>query len=383
MTQPPTTPGPDEPADAPQPSGEPQPPAGFAPPSGDASFAPPSGPRPAVPMAAQQGGQYDPSQAYVVYQAAPAGGYGVPVAGQQAGYDPMISPDYSGWWQRGLAIFRSAWQQLLALHFVGFIAGLAVAIPEGLYGVKAIDDFMRTANAADPAVMPDFSPLFGAFAVAVGALLAGTLVSAAVTVAGNHIAVSVAAGQPPRLGAALGLVARRCLPLWGWQLLASLIMIVGFCACLLPGVYLFAVFLVLPAAVTFERGGAGIGRCFQLFHRDFGGAIARVATIVGLLVAAGFVAYVIGQVIEVALPADAPVFQDGTRIAVAVSATAVIASAVVSGLLSAGMRTLTDVLVVTAYADMRARIEPLSTAILAAEIGITPASQAEWVSPPS
>ncbi|MEV8512807.1 hypothetical protein [Dactylosporangium sp. NPDC051484] len=381
MTQPPTTPGPDEP------SGD----AGFAPPSGPGPgapgepFGPPPGPIPPVPPVPQYGGHYDPSQAYVVYQAAPTGGYGVPAAGQQAGFDPLISPDYSGWWQRGLAIFRGAWQQLLALQFVGLFAGLVVAIPEALYGTKAIDKFIRTADAAEPGTMPDLSPLLGVFAVAIGALVASTLVAAAVTVAGNHIAVSVAAGQPPRLGAALGLAVRRCLPLWGWQVLASLIMIVGFCACVLPGIYLYAVFLVLPAVVTFERGGAGIGRCFQLFHRDFGSAIARVATIAGLLFAVGVIAYVIGQVIEVAFPSDTPVVPDGTRVAGVATATtaAVIARVLVSGLLSAGVRTLTDVLVVTAYADMRARHEPLSTATLAAEIGITPTPRSEWVAPPA
>ncbi|MER7002621.1 hypothetical protein ABT297_06190 [Dactylosporangium sp. NPDC000555] len=391
MTQPPTTPGPDEP------SGEPQPPSGFAAPSGDTGFAPPSGPGaageplgpppgsiPPVPPVVQHGGQYDPSQAYVVYQAAPTGGYGVPVAGQQAGFDPLISPDYSGWWQRSLTIFRGAWRQLLVLQLVGFLAGLIVAIPEALYGIRALDDFMRTAGAAGPGTTPDFAPLFGVFAVAIGSLVAGTLVAAAVAVAANHIAVSVAAGQPPRLGAALGLAVRRCLPLWGWQLLASLIMIVGFCACILPGIYLYAVFLVLPAVVTFERGGAGIGRCFQLFHRDFGSAIARVATIAGLLFMVGVVAYVISRVLDLAFPADAPVLQDSAGFVVATAtATAVIARAVVSGLLSAGVRTLIDVLVVTAYADMRARHEPLSTATLAAEIGITPTPRSEWLAPPA
>ncbi|WP_433828621.1 hypothetical protein ACQP2E_04575 [Actinoplanes sp. CA-015351] len=34
-----------------------------------------------------------------------------------------------------------------------------------------------------------------------------------------------------------------------------------------------------PALV---QRGAGIGRCFQLFHADFGASIARVATVYGI-----------------------------------------------------------------------------------------------------
>ena len=55
-----------------------------------------------------------------------------------------------------------------------------------------------------------------------------------------------------------------------------------------------------------------------------------------------------------------------------------IASSVVSGLIDAAGAVLTSVLTLTAYADLRARIEPLSTATLAAEIGLTPATAADW-----
>jgi hypothetical protein len=379
MTQPPTTPGPDEP-------GAPQPPSGESPPPGGSPFASPGDGAPAMPPAPQ----YDPSQSYVVYQAVPSAygppttGYGVPSAGLQAGYDPMISPDYSGWWQRSISIFRQAWKQLLVLQFIGFLAGLLVAVPAAIYGFTVLDDLTRTTQTSSTAT-PDLSPLLGVLVLVLVGAVAASLVAAAVTVASNHIAVSVAAGLEPRVGAALSLAARRFLPVWGWQLLASLIMLVGICACILPGLYLYAVFLILPAVVTFERGGSGVGRCFQLFHRDFGSAVARAATIAGVLIVASVVSYLVGQVIEAAGGAVTYAADDignDRGIPVAVLA-AIVVSAVVSALISAGVKMFTDVLVVTAYADMRARYETLSTATLAGEIGLTPPAATQWVAPPA
>ncbi|WP_426510789.1 hypothetical protein ACPPVO_09170 [Dactylosporangium sp. McL0621] len=469
MTQPPTTPGPDEPAGYPlrpstpggpaddqppplytpppaqppyeaQPSFGAQPPYGAQPPAGDQSHygaqpsygaqspagdqspygaqppvggqppygsEPPYGSQPALggqpPFGAQPpygaqppaGGQppavpqygvdptYDPSQAYVVYQAAPTFGYGVPAAGQQAGFDPMISPDYGGWWQRSLTIFKGAWKQLAVLQFIGFVLTLAVVIPEAIWSIKATADVIDSADANGNASL---TPLIAPFALLfLGAVVAG-MVGSLITVAGNQIAVTVAAGLPPRLGPALAVAVRRFLPLWGWQILSALMMGVGLCLCVLPGIYLYAVFLILPAVVTFERGSGAISRCFQLFHRDFGSAIARIASIVGLTVLAGIVSYFVGRIIELAMGGVQQItVGDGTVSSTALTSTVIVTIAVsriVTTLLETGMKMLTDVLTVTAYADMRARNEPLTTAQLASEAGIEMAPASEWVAPP-
>jgi hypothetical protein len=346
MTHPPTTPGPDEPV--------PPPPSG-----------------------------YDPAQSYVVYQAAPTFGYGIPTAGQQqAGFDPMISPDYAGWWQRSLAIFKGAWKQLGLLQLLGFVLTLAVVVPEAIWSLSAATDFVDSLDAAGSSgATPSLTPLIAPFALLfLGAVLAAL-------VAGNQIAVTVASGHPPRLGPALALAVRRFVPLWGWQLLVALMILVGVCLCVLPGIYLYAVFLILPAVVTFERGTSAISRCFRLFHHDFGAAIARVATIVGLTLLVGIVSYVVGQIVQVAMDASAGGALDtdsGSGAALTSSAiAAVVVSRVISTLLESGMKMLTDVLTVTAYADLRARLEPLSTAQLAAEAGVRPAGPpSEWVAPP-
>lgn len=46
--------------------------------------------------------------------------------------DPLISPDYPGWWRRSLTAVRMARRSLLAVQAVGIVAVLAVRIPAAL-----------------------------------------------------------------------------------------------------------------------------------------------------------------------------------------------------------------------------------------------------------
>ncbi|MEV6928642.1 hypothetical protein AB0M46_29700 [Dactylosporangium sp. NPDC051485] len=323
--------------------------------------------RPEVPDV-PQGVAYDPAQSYVVYQAAPGAGFGPPPP-----YDPMVSPDYAGWWRRSTQIFKAGWKPLVLVQLVGLVAGLAVAIPEAIWAYGALNDFITDFNANQRSGTIDMSGMWSGMLRALGLALLAIMVQAVVAVAVNHVVVSVAAGVPVRLGAALGLAGRRFLPLIGWQFLAGLIIGVGICACLLPALYFWAVFMILPAVVAFERGGSAISRCFQLFHRDFGSSLARVATIAGIAILSGVVAYVIGTIVEVASgSATQPttVGDDGAPVFATVSISVAVARQVLTLLFSTATRTFTDVLVVTAYADMRGRYEPLDTATLAREAGV-------------
>ncbi|HTJ33576.1 MAG TPA: hypothetical protein VL738_10135 [Dactylosporangium sp.] len=338
----------------------------------------PFGPQPAVipppatppPALRPPAAQYDPRQTYVVYQAAGPSGFTV-----RSGEDPLISPDYGGWWRRSTAVFRRAWPLLLPLQLAQFVLGLVVTIPGALYSNKFRADFSSISFSGtnyDGRAQTDPS---GALALLGASLLVSAAVAvlgAVIAVAANHVIVSAAAGLPPRLGPALALAVRRCLPLIGWQILAALMLVLGVCACILPGIYFYAVLMVLPAVVTFERGGAGIGRCFRLFHNDVGIAVSRVATIGAMVVVLAIVSAVVSAVIAVVDLSQTGGPAPGQ--VAAMSTTAVIVQTVLSGLLGALLGTFTCVLVLTAYADMRARTEPLSTGVLAAEIGMTPAT---------
>ena len=379
MTQPPPPPGPDEPAGPPEPPVRPPfpgpdmsapavydpgyqqlPPGGFEPPTG-----------------------YDPE--YPVASTAPVAGYGVPIFGQQAGYDPLISPDYSGWWRRTTALLKTAWRPLAILQAIGFVVALLFAVPQALYLVYLSDALPRT-NAdgtftdSTAGQSIDFQPFFGIFGIMFLGVFVTYLVKFAVAIASNHVGVSVASGLQPRVGASLAMAARRVFPLLGWQLLAFLMIVVGICACVLPAIYLLAVFIILPAVVTFERGTA-ISRCFALFHRDLGASVSRIATILGLVVGVGVLAAIIAQIVQLAiggagpdLSSDGPLFSTSMVVGL-------VASTVVAGLLNAGGAVVTASLTLTAYADMRARVEPLSTAMLAGELGLAPVGAPEWGAP--
>lgn len=183
--------------------------------------------------------------------------------------------------------------------------------------------------------------------------------STLVTLAAVRVVVVTATGGRPSVADALRGAARRLFPMLGWSLLAGLIIVAGVCACLLPGLYFWAVFTVLAPVVAFERSGA-IGRCFTLFHGDLGRSVARIATVIGILFAGTMVAGV------VAVFGD--VFADPVTAATPALVAAALVSTLVSVVVTGVLRLLTDPLTVAAYADMRARVEPLSSAMLAHEI---------------
>src|SRR6266511_3141208 len=262
----------------------------------------------------------------------PPGGYAIPPHVQESLTDPLISLNYNGWWSRGVSIAKRGWKPLATLQALGVI-GFALVV----------------------------------------ALLA-IIVAAMVTIATVHVGVSVAIGAPVRIADALHLAARRVFPLLGWQLLAIPIYLLAVCACFLPVFYVAAVFVVLPVVVAVERTNA-IGRCFSLFHGNLGSSIARIATIVGLnfgvAIAGGFV----GTLFDAAARAASP----GTVGLVAGS----VASTLVAAAIGAALAILLAPLTLAAYADMRARLEPLNTMMIAQQLGIVPPAVPWPAGPPA
>ncbi|MDG4825615.1 hypothetical protein O7635_27525 [Asanoa sp. WMMD1127] len=297
----------------------------------------------------------------------PAGGYLPPPQLGQPGADPLVSLDFNGWWQRGIMIVRRGWRPLAAVQAAGVLLTLLVQAPPAIYLVLTADDLERTFTTTDTPVAADFAPLLGVLGLTVLATLLGVVVSAVITLAVVHIGVSAALGAPQRVNDALKLAARRVLPLIGWQLLAIPLYVVAVCFCVLPVFYVMAVFAVLPAVVAVERTNA-FSRCFTLFHRDFGASAARIGTVIGLLIATGVVGGLLGGLAEAAINAAVP--GTGGLVAGAVVAT------LVGALLGGAAAVLVAPLTLTAYADMRARTEPVNALVIAQELGIAaPASQ--------
>jgi hypothetical protein len=291
----------------------------------------------------------------------PPGGYLPPPQFGSQPVDPLVSPDYSGWWSRGTTIVRRGWKQLATLQAIGLVAALLLEAPAGIYVAFASDDLQRSfPEPGSGGETGDLTPFFVVLGLTVGAVLLGVLVTSMVTLAVVHVGVSIAIGAPARIDDALRLAARRLFPLIGWQLLTIPIYLVGLCLCILPIVYVAAVFTVLPVVVAAERTNA-VSRCFTLFHRNLGVSAGRIATLLGLSLAVGLIGTVLSGVIEAA-----------ASVGSSTSATVigVVVSTLVSAVLSGALAVLVAPLTLTAYADMRARTEPFNAMVIAQELGV-------------
>ncbi len=327
---------------------------GWTPPPASPYGTPPAGP---------PAGPYGTPPA-VRYGTPPAGGFGGPPPGIGDG-DPLVSPNYEGWWMRSFELFKRGWRPLLILQLIAFVVALPLTVYTAIFQGIVLPEWEDRINAqidvGGPLALADFTPLIvHAVILVVGGIVA-LLFYWLVLLASFRVVATVAVGGEVSLGAALKHGLRRLLPMIGWQILGSLLVLIGICACILPGVYVIAVLLVMPAVVAFERGanGGAIDRSFRLFHGDLGTSAARVATMLGLYVVVALVVGVLAAVVELGT---------GTADQVGV----VVAGAAVSSLLQVALQAAVTVcgvpLLVTTYADMRARVEPFSTAVMAEEL---------------
>jgi hypothetical protein len=293
------------------------------------------------------------------------GSYGPPLSPIQSARpagdpsDPLISPDYSGWWQRNVALVRAFWRPLVLLQVIGAVAGLALRVPADIVqavGTRRMRDGTLTGSAAAHDLFTRGLPSIGIGLS--GAILAG-LIAAFVSLAGMRLLVVGVTGGRASIGEALRGTLGRLLPLIGWGLVAGLIILGGVCACLFPAIYFGAVFIVLAPVVLFERGGA-IGRCFRLFHADLGASVARVATMAGIGIAAALVSGVVGAIVGVVAQGSS----SGTGGLVSGTVITTVFSVLVTAVIGVAQAPL----ILTTYADERARLEPLSTGVLAHEL---------------
>jgi hypothetical protein len=169
-----------------------------------------------------------------------------------------------------------------------------------------------------------------------------------------------AAGRPAGLDAALRYGLRRALGVWGWTLLVSLLIGIGVCFCVLPGIYLAFALSMAGPVYLFERDNP-IGRSFRMFHDRLGMLLGRVA-LVGVAVIIGtLVPSFLESAGTNALGAD-PFASPGTAVGVVV----VIGVAAVLAL-PAHLVQLIGLLIT--YAEQRAHEGPVNGATLAAELG--------------
>jgi hypothetical protein len=262
-----------------------------------------------------------------------------------------------------MAIVRNGWRSLAGVQAIGVLVSFLVQAPVAVYAAFATDEFMKEATdsaAAGEFDMQEFAALAGYTGLS---SLIATIILAIVTIAAIYISAAVSIGVKPDLNGGVRWALRRAFPLIGWQILFGFLALFGLCLCVLPGIYVIAVMTILPAVVLFERGSA-ISRCFRLFHGDFAAAAGRIATIMGFSMAAFGVGYLVGMIgngiAVAALPKDT-----GLVVGTLISTLLLLVVQGVVGVLSAP-------LTLTAYADLRARFEPLSAPMLGQHLGLLP-----------
>ncbi|MCW3813002.1 hypothetical protein ONA91_00830 [Micromonospora sp. DR5-3] len=300
----------------------------------------------------------------------PAGAWpGAPMPGQPYGWypgadpgDPLVTPPHAGiggWFARCSGAVQRGWRQLLPIMLLTQTLPAAVISVLTLVLVPAVEP--TTAPDGAP-VLPDgyFQDIFALYGlILLAALIFGPLQSAG-WAAGTWVVARQAAGEPVGVGAALRYGWRRALGVWGWTIVATLLISVGFCLCVLPGIYAaFAVALFGPVYL-FERQEP-IGRAFRMFHQRFGMVLGRVALVAAAVIVGSLVGGIIEGVGQLPFGVD-PMSAPGTAAgAVAVS---LVAAVLVTPVYLAQL-----VGVVVTYAEQRAQEGPVNAARLAAELG--------------
>jgi hypothetical protein len=293
----------------------------------------------------------DPGQ---VPQPEPAQGYQVPGAYylQPGAPDPLVTgptEGFNGWWYRlRTTIGRSAKSLvLITLCTIGLPSAVLSAV-SGVYSNRLLIPGDPATN-VPPQINHD--ALGGFFIIALVAFIVLGFLSAVAYGAAIWAVTREAAGELAPLGAALGYGLRNSARIWGWTLLYSLMVAAGVCACILPGLYLaLAGCLFIPIAL-YERGTSPISASFSLVNRNFGASLGRMI-LVGLL-------YYAVQIV-IAIP---------VAVARAASPAAGLVVSLILELVTSPVVLIVPVAAVILFAELNAKLRPLTTPDLLAALG--------------
>ncbi|WBB66164.1 hypothetical protein [Micromonospora sp. WMMD812] len=302
----------------------------------------------------------DPYGGQLWYPGAPVPGWYPPGLDPS---DPLVTPPgagLSGWFDRCGGAVRRGWRQMLPILLLTQVLPAAV-LSVLSYGVDPSAKW-ETSTAQDPAALPDTFATDVATVLLVligGSLLIG-LVQALGWAAGTWVITRQAVGEPVSVGAALRYGVRRALGLWGWTLAIGVIVGVGICFCVLPGIYLAFALSMAGPIYLYERDNP-LGRSFRMFHDRLGMLLGRVALVVAAVVVFTVVASVLEGVGTAPFGLD-PFASPG-------SALGVVAVISVAAVLALPAHLVQLVGLVVTYAEQRAQERPVNSAGLAAELG--------------
>jgi hypothetical protein len=243
----------------------------------------------------------------------PTTGYSVPPQFTPPAYpggagDPLVLPpgaDFGAWFTKVQEVAKRSWKSALIICTIGIAAPRAIVTL-----VERISNLAYYAGGTALVHIGDITSVIGSiilgFFVTLLFAIAASFVAAAGWAAGTWALVQEANGRPAGLGPAFQYGLKRAMGLWLWTVLVGLMVTIGTCACILPGIYLAFATSLFGFVAIFEKGQNPIGRSFQMTHANIGptlgktaivGAIAYAyALVVGLIFGAIAVAAAIGSI---------------------------------------------------------------------------------------
>ncbi len=183
--------------------------------------------------------------------------------------DPLVSRDLNTWFGKGFAAVGRSWKGMLVIQIIGAIVIGVLSAILGLWAENLVDLEVTTSGREF-----DFAPGPLIASVVIFVVIA-IVVQGAITLATTRVIVDDAAGRPTDLAAAFSLAKRRVAPWLGWSIVTGLLIVLGFIAIIIPGIWLGVVFgasilgvVVFERANPFERSFALIkGMWWSIFGR--------------------------------------------------------------------------------------------------------------------
>ncbi|MFY1618071.1 hypothetical protein [Micromonospora sp. WMMD736] len=294
---------------------------------------------------------------------------GAPVGWYPPGYgldpnDALVTPPgagIGGWFDRFWGVLGRSWRQLVPIMLLTQVLPAAV-LSVISFGLDPSPGWEAQAETDPSTGLPDnfATGLLTLVGVLIGGSLLIGLVQALGWAAGSWVITQQATGRPARLDEALRYGLRRALGLWGWTLAVSLLIGIGACFCVLPGIYLAFALSMAGPVYLFERDNP-IGRSFRMFHDRLGMLLGRVA-LVGAAV-------IIGTVVPSLLESAGTVAFGEDPFASPGAAVGVVAVIGVTAVLALPAHLVQLVGLLITYAEQRAHEGPVNGATLAAELG--------------
>jgi hypothetical protein len=179
--------------------------------------------------------------------------HGYPVRPIAPSSDPLVPANFGAWFEKVAEVTRRSFAPLLAIQ-------VGAAIINTIFGISVFRPF----GALDSGGSSPESVL-GLGLISVVVVL---IVSVLTQGASIFVVIRDASGEPASMGAVLAFAVGRALPLLGWEIVAGILMLVGFVLFIIPGIYLVIVFAATLTGVVVVES-KNIGRCFALVRRRF------------------------------------------------------------------------------------------------------------------